>query len=269
MLNLTRSLFVSLALALAVTSTPAYAQSMPAATAASADRMATIAAAGVLRVGLTGDYVPYSLLNATGQYEGLDVEMAQALATALGVRLQIVKTSWPAMTADLLADKFDLAMGGVSDSPERAKNGLLSHVYLLDGKVALVRASDRAKYKAIADLDKPEVRVAVNPGGTNQKFVDASLTHATVKVVDQNLKIPDLVASGDADVMVTDGVEAALAVKRDSRLAVADPEHPFTTVKKVYYLHAGDAAFEAFVDRFLDRALADGTFAKLRAKWIG
>ena len=98
-----------------------------------------------------------------------------------------------------------------------------------------MRAGDRAKYRTLADIDKPGVRIAVNPGGTNQKFVNANIKLATVTVVEKNLSIPDLVATGQADVMITDGVEAALAAENDPRLAVADPADPFTKLQKEYF----------------------------------
>jgi cyclohexadienyl dehydratase len=235
-----------------------------------ADRLARIKASGVLRVGTTGDYKPYTYLDpATQTYSGMDIDVAQDFARSLGVRVVFVATSWPTMTSDLVADKFDVVMGGVSDSPEREAAGALSHAYLSDGKVALVRAGDRTKYLTLADIDKPGVRIAVNPGGTNQKFVNANIKAATVVVIEKNLSIPQLVASGQADVMITDGVEAALAARGDARLAVADPADPFTKLQKEYFLHKGDPAFEAALDQFIDRALSDGTYAKLRAKWIG
>jgi cyclohexadienyl dehydratase len=254
--------------ALAPPSAPA---APPAAGAAPAtDGLARIRAAGVLRVGTTGDYKPYTYLNpASGAYEGLDIDVARAFAASLGVRVAFVPTTWPTMAADLVAGKFDVAMGGVSESPERAAKGLLSHPYLTDGKVALVRREDRTRLATLAALDQPAVRVAVNPGGTNQKFVVANLTHANVLVVEQNLSIPEMVASGKADVMVTDGVEAELAARNDPRLVVADPAHPFTTLHKAYFSHLGDATFEAALDAFVDRSLNDGTYAKLRARWIG
>ncbi|MGH7104372.1 MAG: transporter substrate-binding domain-containing protein, partial [Acetobacteraceae bacterium] len=74
-----------------------------------------IRARGELRVGLTGDYKPFSFLDhANGTFTGLDVDMAGALAKAMGVKLAIVHTTWPTMMADLMAGKFDLAMGGVT-----------------------------------------------------------------------------------------------------------------------------------------------------------
>lgn len=234
------------------------------------DRLERIRTGHVLRVGTTGDYKPFSYLDPkTGEFTGMDIDVAKAFAASLGVNVTFVQTSWPKMSADLLAERFDLAMGGVSLSAERAEVGELSHVYLVDGKVALVRRSDLTKFTGLAAIDQPGVRLAVNPGGTNQKFVDANIKRASVKVVESNLSIPELVANGDADVMITDGVEALLAARHDPRLAAADPAHPFTEVRKAYYLHKGDAALVAALNRFLDGAMADGTFARLRSTWIG
>ena len=77
-------------------------------------RLDSIAASGVLRVGLTEDYRPFSFADASGKVEGLDVDMAMSLAQSLGVRLEIVKTNWPTLKSDLEANRFDIAMGGVN-----------------------------------------------------------------------------------------------------------------------------------------------------------
>jgi len=94
-----------------------------------------IIARGVLRVGSTGDYKPFTFLNpATAAFEGIDIDMAASLAKALGVKLEIVKTAWPTLMADFTAGKFDAAMGGVSVSLERQKKGLFTIPYMVDGK---------------------------------------------------------------------------------------------------------------------------------------
>src|ERR1700712_2421111 len=74
----------------------------------------TILARGTLRVGLTGDYRPFSIKDAAGKFEGLDVDMAESLAKALGVKLELVPTAWPSLMGDLQAKKFDIGMGGIS-----------------------------------------------------------------------------------------------------------------------------------------------------------
>jgi cyclohexadienyl dehydratase len=244
----------------------------PASSFASADVLRSVLQTGVLRVGLTGDYRPFSYYDpASGAYQGADVDAAQMFAGSLGanVRVEIVKTSWPTMTADLLAGKFDLSMGGVSRSADRSAAGLLSHTLYVDGKVALVRSDDLMKFATLAAIDQPTVTVIQNPGGTNQQFVAANLQHARVLTVASNLSIPAMIASGQGDVMITDGVEAALAVKRDPRLAVTNAAHPFTRVEKVYYYRKDQAGFDAAVDAWIDSLQASKTpYATLVDRWI-
>lgn len=218
---------------------------------------------------MTGDYKPFAFLALDGTWSGLDVDVARALAHDLGVRPAFVQTSWPTMTADLLAGKFDVAMGGVSRDPKRAQAGLLTDAYVRDGKVALVRASEAAKFRTLEAIDVPSTTVVLNPGGTNEAFDRATFHRAKLVVVDKNLAIAPLIADGRYDVMVTDGVEAALDVRADPRLAVADAAHPFTSLEKVYYLPKDAGALAAFIDTWMRAREADGSYARWRTAWIG
>src|ERR1700761_1156350 len=96
---------------------------MLSATPAGARTLAAIKADGVLRVGLTGDYAPYALRGPDGKITGADASVAQALAQNLGVGLEIVPTTWKSMTRDFKAGDFDIAMGGVSVTADRAMIG--------------------------------------------------------------------------------------------------------------------------------------------------
>ena len=91
---------------------PALSQTAPA-----TNRLDEIIARGTLRVGTTGDYKPFTYKNpADGRFIGLDVEMGERLAKALGVKLEIVPTTWSTLTQDFAADRYDIAMSGVSRS---------------------------------------------------------------------------------------------------------------------------------------------------------
>ncbi len=259
-----RSAFLS-SLAAAVAA-PALA---PARGRAAGERLDTIRSAGVLRVGMTGDYKPYTLLADDGTWSGLDVDVARALAASLGAQAAFVRTTWPLMTDDLVAGKFDLAMGGVSRDPKRAAAGILGRPYVVDGKVALIRAADRGRFHALADLDVASTQVALNPGGTNESFDRANFHAAQLTVVDKNLAIPPLVAAGTYDVMITDGVEAALAARTDPRLAVMNPDRPFTRLEKVYYFPKDAAGLADFVNQRMRGWEADGSYARWRTTWIG
>jgi cyclohexadienyl dehydratase len=83
-------------------------------------RLDEIIRRGTLRVGTTGDYLPFTYLDkATGKFRGFDVDMAEALGNALGVKVEFVQTAWPQLMRDFEDDDFDIAMGGVSITLDR------------------------------------------------------------------------------------------------------------------------------------------------------
>ena len=85
-------------------------------------RLDTVLESRILRVGTTGDYRPFTVLDkTTGEYSGFDVDMARSLAQALGVQINFVPTTWSKLAGDLSAGAFDIAMGGVSVTLDRQK----------------------------------------------------------------------------------------------------------------------------------------------------
>jgi ABC-type amino acid transport substrate-binding protein len=81
-------------------------------------KLSDINTRGVLRVGSTGDYKPFSYRSGS-DFIGLDIELAGELAQAMGVKLVVVPTNWPTLMSDFRAGKFDIALSGVSVTAER------------------------------------------------------------------------------------------------------------------------------------------------------
>jgi len=237
--------------------------------ALAAGKLDTIAQRGTLLVGTTGDYKPMSYLDKkTGTYEGFDTEAATMLAEALGVKVQFVPTTWSNLTKDTMAGKFDVAMCGITRTFAREKVMDMSKGYLLFGKTILVRKSDAGKYKNLESLNKKEVRVMVNPGGTNEKFAKANLPQATLLVHQQNAEIPGLVAEGKADVMITETMEARRYVRDNKKLAAPLVENPFTKNNFGILMAKGDQDFLNFVNMWMEEVQMNGTMAELEAKYI-
>ena len=235
--------------------------------APAASRLDEILARGVLRVGTTGDYKPFSYRVANGEFIGLDIALAGDLAKSLGVKLQLVPTTWGALMADLGEDRFDVAMGGVSVSLERQKKAWFSLPYLRDGKTPIARCEDARKYQTLADIDRPEVRLIVNPGGTNERFARAQAPHATLTVFPDNVTIFDRIAAGEADVMITDAIEARLQQRLHTKLCAIHPDAPFDFSEKAVLLPR-DAALKAYVDQWLHQAIESGSLARADEQWL-
>ncbi len=226
-----------------------------------ASGLARARANGVLRFGVPGDYAPFALQHE-GELAGADIELARALAAALGLRPVFLRSSWPTLSADLQRDDFDIAVGGVSITPERAALGRFSAPYHSGGKTLLSRCADAARFSDPSRVNRPQVRLIVNRGGTNESVALALLPAATLRVYPDNIGVFAEVAEGRADVMLTDDVEAELKSAQDPRLC-RSYAGTLNRVDKALWM-APDAALLKAVDTWLAAALATGD----PARWL-
>ena len=218
----------------------------------------------MLRVGSTGDYKPFTSKQPDGSYRGADIEMARRLADRMGVKLEIVPTVWGTLTQDFKAHKFDIAMGGVTILPPRAEIGSFSQVTFVDGKRPVARCADKERFTSIEAIDKPEVRVIVNPGAANEAFARANLKHANLTVHKDNATVFDEIVAGRADVMVTDGIEADHQAVVHSELCPTNAK-PFTRLEKAYWMPK-DKELVAVVDAWLADEKASGAWDRILDK---
>jgi cyclohexadienyl dehydratase len=227
----------------------------------------TILARGTLRVGLTGDYRPFSIKDGAGAFTGLDVDMAESLAKAMGVKVEIVPTAWANLLPDLHAQKFDIGMGGISVTLDRAKTAMFSIPVMRTGKTPIARCADKDKFGTLAEIDKPGVRVITNPGGTNERFARANLKQADIVVFPNNATIFDEIIAKHADLMMTDAVETRLQQRLHPELCAIHPDQPFD-FSELAYLLPRDPALKAFVDTWLHIQAETGEQGRLTAKWL-
>ncbi len=234
--------------------------------AAQTNRLDDILTKGVLRVATTGDYKPFSYKDGD-QFIGADVELAGSLAKSLGVKLEIVPTSWPTLMKDYADDRFDIAMSGISINLARQKVALYSLPYLKDGKTPITRCENVARWQTLEQIDQSSTRAIVNPGGTNETFARVNLTRATITVYQDNVTILDKVVSGEADLMITDAIETRLQQKLRPQLCAVHPDAPFDYSEKAFLLPR-DLLFKAYVDQWLHQSMASGALQKVMDRWI-
>lgn len=224
------------------------------------DRLDQILATGEIRIGTTGDYAPFSF-RRDNELQGIDIDLGRDLAASLNVKPVFVRTSWPTLMQDLADNRFDVGMSGISRTLGRQESAFLSLPYHRGGKTPISRCEDVSKFDALDKIDSAQVRVIVNPGGTNQQFVHKHLAHADVRIFEDNRTIFDEIAEGRADVMITDAIEVTLKAREYPALCATLPEETFTYQEKAY-LMPRDIALKEYVNTWISLRIEDGTVAE-------
>jgi cyclohexadienyl dehydratase len=225
----------------------------------------------VLRVGTSGDYPPFSQAldvpsaarTKSAAYEGFDLDVARAFAAAQNLRLEIIRFAWPSLLDDLAADRFDVAMGGITVRPERSIAGRYSVPVLETSALVLVEPSNGPINRTA--LNKPNVRLVVNAGGHLERVARRTFDQAEIHALPDNSAVHMAFLDRSFDGVVTDSVEAQRW----------DPKHryrriePLTNDRKAYLMRQDAHGLAAKLDAFLLSAEADGTLGLLRKHWFG
>ncbi|MGY0219343.1 transporter substrate-binding domain-containing protein [Endozoicomonadaceae bacterium StTr2] len=225
--------------------------------------MEAIIKAGTLRVGTTGDYAPLTKKQPDGSYEGMAIDMAHSLGQYLSreanktITVEFVDTSWPTLSDDMGASKFDIAMGGVSRTEQRALYFSLTDTVYEDGKVALMRCEDAAQLKdktteqLLEAFNGSHYKVVENPGGTNEKLARKWLPDAAINMTEDNAQPFQWLLQKRADIMVTDRIEAIYWQRKGSGLCPVNAANPFNRTEKVYMLERSSPALLKAVNSWL------------------
>jgi cyclohexadienyl dehydratase len=233
---------------------------LPATSGAAAE---TASGAGLLRVGTSGDYPPFS--DGTGpDARGFDLELARAFAKDQGLRVELVAFRWPRLEAELAAGRFDVAFSGVTVRPERSVAGRFALPVAEAGAIALV--ADPARHATLDALDDAGVRIGVNAGGHLERAARRRFPRATVIAIPSNAAVADALAEGLVDAVVSDTAEAPRWL---ARAPGAEALAPFTRDRKAPLVRAERPELAAALDAWLLAREADGTLARLRTEHLG
>lgn len=167
---------------------------------------------------------------------------------------------WPTLSEDLVAGEYDIAMNSVSVTAARKQLGNFSHPYHVGGKTPITRCEDKDLFGSLAAIDRESVTLVVNPGGTNQQFLDAHVHRAKIIVHQDNRDIFELILNHNGDVMITDRIEVQLQTALHPELASSMTDN--LSYQEKAYLIPGDAALTNAVNQWLESAKTQGTLDK-------
>ena len=225
----------------------------------------------VLRVGMNPGYAPFEMVDTDGNLIGFDVDVAHYLAGQMGngVRVEVQKSDWDPIVANLNAGKFDLILSGMTRTPQRALRCEFTDPYFETGQALLV---NRAKWKpspklTARDFDKPGVVVATKLGTTGEIAARKTFQKATIKTMESESDAALEVDAGRADVMVYDKPYIAIRAQESRERTFAMLE-PFTKEYLAIAVRKGDTELRDWLNLTLFELRASGTWDSLYQTWF-
>jgi proton glutamate symport protein len=223
---------------------------------------------GVVRVGYEPDRLPYSYQNAQGDLVGFDVAMAHLLADDLGVELEFVPFRADTLGAQLKADHFDLAMGGVVGTLPRAERMLFSDPYQ-QITVALVVKDHRVdEFRTAAAIrEKKSLRLGTCLEGPLLKRIQRNMENLEIVHFKNERAFFESGGEGVDALLTTAESGSAWTLLHPSFQAVV-PSDRIITGPLVYPIGRRDAALKAYVDHWIRIKEGDGATKRLYDYWI-
>jgi cyclohexadienyl dehydratase len=200
-----------------------------------------------------------------GELQGIDIDMANALAADLRVGRRFVESSFATFMDDLQTEKCDVAMFAIGDTPARRERVDMSAPHLRSGMYAITSRSNTT-IATWGDLDRAGQVIAVQKGTVMEPYMKDNLRNAKLTVVVPPGTREEELLAGRADAFMTDFPYAQrMRFQHDWAVVIAPPE-PVAPTNYGYAVRKGEAAWLARVNAFVAAIKADGRLAKAAEK---
>ncbi|MDA1067597.1 MAG: transporter substrate-binding domain-containing protein [Verrucomicrobia bacterium] len=217
----------------------------------------------ILRVGMSGDYAPFSSTKENDKLEGFEIELAKAFAADRRMDVEFVIFQWVDLLKDLETGKFDVAMSGVTVREDRSMVGRFTVPIARSGAVVIV--GERGKNPPLESFNHPGIRIGVNHGGHLERVTRKTFPNAFIVTSNDNQRVPVLLTENKVDAIVTDTMEAPHWLRR---LPDATALAPFSRDNKAWLVHPEKVELADQLDAWLLAKEADGTLGNLRQAYL-
>ncbi|MCE8554208.1 transporter substrate-binding domain-containing protein [Ruegeria pomeroyi] len=221
---------------------------------------------GVLKFGTTGDWNPMSVRDpATNSYKGFDIDVANELASDLGVTVEFVPTDWKTLVNGVVAGKYHMT-GSASISPPRMKVAGFSESYIAVEIMPFTIPAKAGDFDGYDSINQPNVKVATTLGTTFEALAREWFPNADIKVVEAPARGFQEVLAGRADVFITSNIEGSTLKAKHGVVQVPNTE-PRSPSPIAMLLPQDDQVWINYVNNWVKVKQAKGFFEATKAKW--
>ena len=217
---------------------------------------------GKLTMSTNAAFPPYEMTTDTGAFEGIDVEIAGAIADKLGLELQIDDMDFDAALLAAQQGKSDMVMAGVTVNDERKQVMDFSDTYASGVQVVIVK--EGSEIATVDDLAGH--MIGTQRGTTGYIYCTDDFGEDSVTAYDDGLTAVQALNNGQVDCVVIDSAPAKEFVAANEGLVILDTE--YAVEDYAIGMAKGNTALVEAVNGALAELKADGTIDAILAKYI-
>jgi polar amino acid transport system substrate-binding protein len=234
---------------------------------ASATLFAGSALADRIRIATEGAYAPFNFIDASGQPQGFDVEIALALCERMQAECEIVAQDWDGIIPGLQARRYDAIIASMSITPERQRVVAFTDPYY--SNVLAFIGPKGTDFGTDADSLKGKTLGAQRATIAGQYLEDTLGRSVTVKLYDtQDNAYLDL-AAGRLDGMVSDKFPAYDWLRSEAGQSFEFKGEDIDIDDKIAIaVRRQDNALRERLNQALAEILEDGTYAEINARYF-
>lgn len=227
---------------------------------------------GYFTLGLDADFAPMGFTEDDGTIVGFDIDLANAVAEKMGVKVEVKPIDWDSKAMELSTGKIDVIWNGFSITDERRQEVLFSNPYLSTKQSVIVKAGSDIKTKA----DLAGKKIALQDGSTSEDALkgDAatyeSIGDENISRFKENSQVLMEVESGRADAAVIDEIFVRYYLQKENMLdKFVVLEEGFDEEDYGVGGRHGDYALMEAINKALDECKAEGITSEISMKWFG
>lgn len=215
-----------------------------------------------LVMGTNATFPPYEFVDDNGNFAGIDVEIATAVAEKLGMKLTIKDMEFNSLLTAVDSGSIDIAFAGMTVTPERAEDVNFTQTYATGVQVIIVKEDS-----AIASVDDLDGKIiGVQSGTTGDIYCTDDYGQESVKQYDNGALAVAALMNDQVDCVIIDNEPAKNYVAANEGLKILDTE--YVTEDYAAAIAKDNTELLKKVDKALDELKADGTIDKIIGKYI-
>lgn len=236
-------------------------------TSANTANLDKISERGTLRVGMS-TFVPWAMRNKQGELIGFEIDVAKRLAADSGWKVEFVPTAWDGIIPALLAKKFDVIIGGMSITQERAKSVLFTTPYSHSGVQVAANKELAEGFTQFGDFNSRKVKIAARRGAFTVQIARETFPKAKILQFDDDAQAFQEVLNGNAYAVIASSPKPEHEVIKHHEVLFLPFSERLSKGNEAFAVRLGEEDKKAFFNNWINERTEDGWLSERYEYWF-